>query len=691
MILKTRLLTPVVASLLASSSLAAGPAGAPGWQLPEAREVELGGSLGEAYARGVQRLSQPPYDSPVYLRSDFSFETNRIFVNYSGDISGRFIQIASLASPPGRMTPPTLPEVLKDFAKYQKADGHFGREVDWSRPLEPESQNAVLLPIFWGNGRLLVGLLEAYRAFGREDCLAAARRMGDFYIATADRFLDPAREPEYRMTGTYAAGYPTDYFPGIEGLALLYQATRDDRYLRQAERMAEFFKRFDTLPIDHSHGNLITHYGLLLLYEITGKREYLDRPLAQWQKAVEGGFVWPLGGVGERFRVSCGTDEGCSEADWLRLNLTLWRLTGETRFLDMAERLIWNHFAMNRTANGGYGHHEFVCDDQGPLLMKPKFTEAVWCCTFHGLLALHTLKSHVVAGSSRGVFVNFPVDAVAPVQTSRGRWKVSVISTETRLGEIQCRVRLDSLNDRIGAPLVSMRRPPWAEVVRVSDVVGQKVRTEEDSGYLRFSPRAGAVGETIFVFSPKTRFERTIQTEAGATPVFQVSGVPRVEDRRMRPVALDPKAITRHAGVTLTVGPHLLLANIDQPRPVLIARVGEFGELLWPASNRLPLAASLDATPEQIAQAAQGQQSLELAPWEPSVNQESHISRAGAPNSPSPALRAPFPPMGVGGRSPWEGVRRDAPVGFVFDLIAVPEDSPSTKRPGETRPGEGPR
>lgn len=222
-------LAVVVFTAALTPDWSAGQASALGWQLPEAREVQLGGPLGEAYARGTQRLSQPPYDSPSYLRSDFSFETNRIFVNYSGDISGRFIQITSLISSPGQTLPPALSAVLQDFAKYQKADGHFGREVDWSRPLEPENSNATLLPIFWGNGRLLVGLIEAYRAFGRPDCLAAAKHMGDFYIATADRFLDPAREPEYRMTGTYAAGYVTDYFPGIEGLALLYQTTRDER------------------------------------------------------------------------------------------------------------------------------------------------------------------------------------------------------------------------------------------------------------------------------------------------------------------------------------------------------------------------------------------------------------------------------------------------------------------------------
>ena len=179
--------------------------------LPDPRQVEFGDVLGEALRLGKQRLTADPYRSAAYLRSDFSFETNRIFVNYSGDISGRFTELASLMSPPDRMTPPILEDVLHDIGRYQKADGHFGRDVDWNRPLEPESPNAVLLPIFWGNSRLLVGLVEAYRAFGRPELLASAKRIGDFYINTAGRFLDPSREAEYRSTGSYAAGYVTDY------------------------------------------------------------------------------------------------------------------------------------------------------------------------------------------------------------------------------------------------------------------------------------------------------------------------------------------------------------------------------------------------------------------------------------------------------------------------------------------------
>lgn len=551
------------------------------WRLPQACDVQLGGPLGEAYRRGVERLGEDPYRSVPYLRSDVSFEVDRIFTNYSGDISGRFLEIATLTSRDG-LQPPTLGELLRDFTRYQKADGHFGRDVDWNQPLEPENPKAVLLPIFWGNSRLLVGLLEAHRATGKPEFLAAARRIGDFYIATSGRFLDPAREAEYRMTGSYAAGYVTDYFPAIEGLVRLAKAAGDERYLRQAERMAAFFERFDTLPIDHSHANLITHYGLLLLSEATGKREYLARVEKRWQDAVDGGYVWPLGGVGEKFRASHQTDEGCSEADWLRLNLHLARVTGQPRYLAMAERLVRNHYAMNRTANGGYGHHTFVCDADGPLLMQPQFTEAVWCCTFHGLLGLHTLKQFVVVGSPRGVFVNFPLDAAASVQAGDGVWKTTVACRQTD-DSLTCRVRIESSDGRRDPPPVYLRRPDYAEKVAAVDVRGQEceiLQTKE--GYLRLPVQPGPAGEIAVTFSY----------------------APRLENRRMKRIVPDASA-ARLSGVVLCNGPDVLMASAEKPRPTIRLSLGRDGRLVLEKTGKERFT---------LATEAPGQ-TLRLAPW----------------------------------------------------------------------------
>jgi hypothetical protein len=239
---------------------------APQWTLPDARDVELGGSLGDAFRQGVRRLGEDPYRSVVFLRSDLTFEMSRWFTNFSGDVSGRFLEIASLTSPAGKPQPAALGELLKTVADYQKADGHFGRDIDWSKPIDDPPDNtdagkAIRTPVFWGNSRLLMGLLEAHAAFAEPKLLPAAKGIGDFYVNGADVYLDPNREALFKSTGSYSSAYVTDYFPAIEGLTRLYQVTRDDRYLRQAERMAEFFKRFDRLPIDHSHGNLIAYHG----------------------------------------------------------------------------------------------------------------------------------------------------------------------------------------------------------------------------------------------------------------------------------------------------------------------------------------------------------------------------------------------------------------------------------------------
>jgi hypothetical protein len=216
--------TGLMIGLIAQAPLrAADPSsskGAKQWCLPNAHDVQLGGTLGEAYRRGVDRLAEDPYQI-AYLRADVSFEMKRFSTNYSGDVSGRFLEIASLTSPCGKMAPDVLVELLKTITDYQKADGHYGCDIDWNTPLNGKKEQ-IKTPTLWGNARLLVGLLEAHQTYDLPKLLESARRLGDFYVATADRFLDPAREAEYRATGTYANSYVTDYFPAIEGLVRLY-------------------------------------------------------------------------------------------------------------------------------------------------------------------------------------------------------------------------------------------------------------------------------------------------------------------------------------------------------------------------------------------------------------------------------------------------------------------------------------
>ena len=207
----------------------------------------------------------------------------------------------------------------------------------------------------------------------------------------------------------------------------------------------------------------------------------------------------------------------------------MWGITGEPRYLQAAERLLFNHYEMNRTANGGFGHHNFVCDDIGPLLMQPTFTEAVWCCTFHGLVGLHTLKSHVVVGSPRGVFINFPLDVSAPIQTAQGTWRVTLKRDADAPQAISCRVAWNRSKRPGSLRRRCLRRPEWAEQVTVTDGRGVVLSAPCEQGYLQLPSDPAVSGEVIVTFAFKLR----------------------MENRRLQPVAVDPAQGTRYPNVVL--------------------------------------------------------------------------------------------------------------------------------------------
>jgi DUF1680 family protein len=605
--------------------------------LAPAREVTLSGPLGAALHRGVARLSQPPYTEP-WLRADVSFEVERIFTNYSGDVSGRFLELASLTSPADRLSPPTLAPLVRSVARWQKPDGHFGVVVDLSKPLV---KNAPPIPMLWGNARLLVGLIAAAQRCHNKESMAAAKRLGDFYVNTADQLCAPAREADYRSSGTYGDGYCCCYFPAIEGLALLYRATGDNRYLKHAQRMAEFFQKFDCLPVEHSHGNLCAWRGVLELYQITGRRDYLDRARAKWEAAMKGGFVWPLGGVGEHWQVFFEGDEGCSESDWLRFCLDLWRFTGETRYLDVAERLLENQYATNLCPNGGYGMAHVDGDGAGPIAALEKVEEWPFCCSFHGPLGLHFLKGYLAAGSERGIIVNFPYDFTAPVKAAGQDWTVACHSKPEFLsGHVRMEIELKA-GDKATAARTSLwvRMPEWACAVKVTAPDGPLAAPVE-RGYLRI--------------------DRDFKSGDKVTVDFRNALI--LEGRRFQKAQPAAGRVSRLKEVAVLAGPQLLFAAAVKGcgRPVLLATL-DHGRLAFPLRGdgeyiTVPLP-GVEASEAQIAEAVESARPVFLRTWPGMVS-----TRRGGPAFVSAV------DMSLLGQSSRLSGRR---LPFMFDLVVV--------------------
>ena len=275
---------------------------------------------------------------------------------------------------------PPCPTILADIPTYQQSDGHFGVEQHL-----PEISRTRDMPILWGNGRMLIGLVEVYDRTGDRKVLETAKKLGDYFVTT-DPVYDKA-ENLNSVGGTYSDGFATCYFSCIEGLVGLARVTQDDRYLDEAKRIAELAFSIDDFTGLHSHGRLCTVRGFADLYAATGAAHWRDAAERDWAIFMER-YRLPTGGVKEVLNAKCNADEGCSVCDWLRLNLSLWRLTGEGRYLDEAERCLKGHFLFQQFPNGGAGHRWFYQIDGQPVAFKGRREEAWWCCGEHWARAM---------------------------------------------------------------------------------------------------------------------------------------------------------------------------------------------------------------------------------------------------------------------------------------------------------------
>jgi DUF1680 family protein len=441
---------------------------APALAAPEA--ARLAGPWAVAQALNAERLGAAPLDKTEFILDDVALKQHRKFAEYSGDISGRWIGAAAFLAPQFPKEFAAFPEVMAGFPLYQKADGHFGADQHL-----PAIERTSDMPILWGNGRLLIGLVEVYDRTGDTNALALAKRLGDYFVATDPVYDKP--ENVRNVGGSYADGFVTCYFSCTEGMVGLARVTKDQHYLEEAQRIAGLAATVTNFDGIHSHGRLCTARGFADLYALTGEQRWRDAAERDWRIFADRHLL-PTGGVKEMLETKCVRDEGCAEADWLRLNLSLWRLTGEGRYLDAAERSLKNHFIYQQFPNGGSGHRLLHQVGGQPVAFNGLSEEAWWCCGEHWARAMADVARTAVTSSPRGLFINLAIDCDATVAGPDGNWKTALresgdgftISLEPAK-PVKAEVRIHRLNVRSpGAPDGSVETPK-----------GFKVRKEPDA------------------------------------------------------------------------------------------------------------------------------------------------------------------------------------------------------------------
>ena len=247
-----------------------------------------------------------------------------------------------------------------------------------------------------------------------------------------------------------------------------------DALAKRIGELALTVKNFDNI---HSHGRLCAVRGFAELYAATKDPHWLDAAQRDWKIFMDK-YRLPTGGVKEVLVPSCARDEGCSESDWLRLNLSLWQLTGKGCYLDESERCLKAHFIYNQYPNGGAGHRVFHQIDGRPMAFKDSGEEAWWCCSMHWARATADVARLAVTGGEQGPSINLMIDCAGSVAGPGGKWRIVQREIE------------DGLHITLQSPVetkatVRIHRPAWArDGARIETPAALSLRETKDAWFV---------------------------------------------------------------------------------------------------------------------------------------------------------------------------------------------------------------
>lgn len=382
------------------------------------RSARALGELGRRTERCAARLLLDDIYRPEWITSDitFAYDPTPFHDWYTGhewtwyaDVSGRYLNAWTSLAPACGGLPAKAQKVLETVLANQADDGHFGPPIPAGTCDRSQAS---------GTAWMMLALPRLYQLTGDERVLRAARRLAEWYLRVIPEWTRPEEISRQTSLGSYALIF-ANFTHCLDGLAALQSVAPDPRLVEGALTIAKAVKGFDSEI--HSHHFLSTVRGLIDWYELTGEGWLLDKARRECDRIFADGMLdtW---GVPESF-ANPQTDEGCSEVDWVLVNLRLFQATGERRYLETAERAIYGHFYLNQSPNGGFGAwHGF----HGAIgARKPgsvgRYTEAFWCCSMHGAFGLREIARHVFGRRpDGGVQVNLILGAQAEFEAAGG-------------------------------------------------------------------------------------------------------------------------------------------------------------------------------------------------------------------------------------------------------------------------------
>ena len=352
--------------------------------------------LDERIARSFNRLLGDYYQMPAVFQE--------YCANWPGDKEGRaLLAFASHYKMTGKRNP-CMEALMEALPKYTNEHLYFDPKQD---PVIHEQQLS-------GHSWYLRGLCEHYEQFGDEFSLTALKSVTEhLFLPTAGRYrtYPVSRDPKHLNEGGVSGhsailleGWQlsTDVgcaFMAIDGLSHVYKITKDARVKDLLDEMIEVYSAIDKVTLRaRTHCTLTAARGMLRMYGETGDGSYLARAKAIYELyTVGGGMDLTYQNLNWWGRPNTWT-EPCAIVDSVMVALTLYEITGEEPYRQMAARIYHNGLATAQRQGGGAGTDSVVYlpyeDFPGVTDQYLTGYEAPFCCTMRLAEGLWFISEH---------------------------------------------------------------------------------------------------------------------------------------------------------------------------------------------------------------------------------------------------------------------------------------------------------
>jgi DUF1680 family protein len=398
----------------------------------------------------------------------------------------------------------------------------------------------------------VLGLVEAYHLAGVERAREILARTTDQAVkflpehaeTRAEQAKHPHKDPRYTWDESYTLP---------ENLFLAHEITGEGRYLDLARRYLHDKPYFDplsrgenVLPGLHAYSHCNALSSAAKAYLVLGDEKYLRAASNAWdmlektQWFASGGwgpneaFVPPGKGLLGKsiFTTRNHFETPCGAYAHFKLARYLMRITGESRFGDGLERMLYNGILAAKEM--GPDGQTFYYSDYGPLARK-EYRVSRWpCCsgTYPQVVVDYLVSTYFY--DDRGVYVNLYVP-------SEVNWKNVRLVQETAYPQKE-ETRITVRGS--GEFSIRLRVPAWASKSTVS-VNGTQSNEKLVAGKFVEIRRAWEDGDVLEAAFPLEQREETIDDQHSNLvavmrgPVLMVAAIDptvRLEDAATRPM-----------------------------------------------------------------------------------------------------------------------------------------------------------